>query len=376
LPRESIRRELRDYCECLFRGEYDSSKISLILTSLFNAFEYSLDDVMRFLEADVFKFKIPNTDAESSFGAVMELAIVDRNNPMAWAVLAHEFGHFLDNRAGLTKRAVEEFGAKMNTTLPAEIVKALERLCKEIVADLTGYYLQGPCSIIPLANMSMLIGCIQDTPIKFDGEHGAPTTRIEMIRALSKEDGIAISNLDGLLDALVVEEGQKETQLASEEQANRTLMHGFLTGFFDVVRPVIVEELGKHQLPRFQSDNFARGLQLSNNLASGLPIGAARIHSEESARAALLATKGPDSPAIRDKYYLLEERAVSVAEVITAACIHRLQTMSELYGRAFDANTVTEAFSIIAAGHESQDRLVFKSIDMIPMLEAENASAG
>ncbi len=248
LPRESIRRELRDYCECLFRAEFDSSKISLILTSLFNAFEYSLDDVMRFLEADVFKFKIPNPDSNSSFGTVMELAIVDRNNPVAWAVLAHEFGHFLDHNSGLTKRAVQEFGVKMNTTLPPETVKALERLCSEIVADLTGYYLHGPCSILPLVNMSILIGCIQEAPIKFDGEHGAPTTRIEMIRILCKEDGVDISQLDPLLDTLVAEENRKELQLPADEQAHRTLIHGFLTGFFDQVRPVILEELGKRKI--------------------------------------------------------------------------------------------------------------------------------
>ena len=47
LPRESIRRELTDYCRSLFNKEYNSSQISLLLTSLFNAFEYSLDDVMQ-----------------------------------------------------------------------------------------------------------------------------------------------------------------------------------------------------------------------------------------------------------------------------------------------------------------------------------------
>ena len=53
----------------------------------------------------------------------------------------------------------------MNTTFPAEIVQALERLGNEIVADLTGCYLHGPYSILPLVSMSLLIGCIQDVPI-------------------------------------------------------------------------------------------------------------------------------------------------------------------------------------------------------------------
>lgn len=329
---------------------------------------------MRFLELNVFKFKIPNPDSNSSFGTVMELAIVDRNNPIAWAVLAHEFGHFLDHDAGLTKRAVQEFGAKMNTTLPPETVKALERLCSEIVADLTGYYLQGPCSILPLVNMSTLIGCIQDTPIKFDGEHGAPTTRIEMIRILCKEDGLNVSQLDPLLDVLVTEETRKGLQLPPEEQAHRTLVHGFLTAFFDQVRPVILEELGKRKIARFLPNHYQRGVGLAKSLASGLPIGAARVHSDSDAREQLLSA-GPDSPEIRDKYFLLEETAVSVAEVVTAGCLNRLETAQALYSRAFSELTADGVFSRIAAGCESQDNLIFKSIDMISMLEAYSAPA-
>src|ERR1035437_7566105 len=46
LPRESVRREMLSFCRCLFRKEFDLKSISVLLTSIFNAFEYSLDDAM------------------------------------------------------------------------------------------------------------------------------------------------------------------------------------------------------------------------------------------------------------------------------------------------------------------------------------------
>jgi len=371
LPRESIRPELRAYCECLFRDEFQSTELSLILTSLFNAFEYSLDDVMRFLEADVFKFKIPDPKA-LSFGNVMELAIVDRNNPLAWAVLAHEFGHFLDHHNGLTKRAVQEFSSKSATPYPDEFIRALERLCTEIVADLTGYYLHGPCSILPLVNMSILIGCIQEPPIKFDGEHGAPTTRIEMVRKLCAEDNISITRITPQLDTLIVEEGQKEAALPPEERERRTLIHGFLTEFFDQVRPVILAELGRRSFTRFTAEHYRRANVLSDRLALGLPIGASRMHEDEKIADALHRAAG-NPKSLRDEYSLLEEQAASVSEVITAGWIHRVEHTPSLYGQSFTQSTQEGVFTSIASGLERQDELLFKSIAMIPMLESFHA---
>jgi hypothetical protein len=373
LPRESIRAELTNFCECLFRKEFDSSKLSLILTSLFNAFEYSLDDVMRFLEADVFKFKIPDPKA-LSFGNVMELAIVDRNNPLAWAVLAHEFGHFLDHDAGITKHAVEEFTKSATSTpFPDEFVRALERLCSEIVADLTGYYLQGPCSILPLVNMSILVGCIQEAPIKFDGEHGAPTTRVEMIRSLCRDDHIDISRISPHLETLMAEERHKEDGLSPVERTERGAIHQFLTVFFDRVRPVILDELGKRQLVRFTPAHYSRAETLSKRLATGLPIGASRVSTDEEARKQLVI--GRAEVGARDKYHLLAESAVEISEVITAGWINRTTRTVGLFAEAFAKKTREDVFRHLADGFRQEDDLLFRSIDMIPMLESYHAPA-
>jgi hypothetical protein len=73
---------------------------------------------------------------------------------------------------------------------------------------------------------------------------------------------------------------------------------------------------------------------------------------------------------------ILEERAVSVSEVVTAGWINRVEQSNELYLEAFSQSNPTNAFTRLASRLEEQDKLIFKSIDMIPMLEACHAPAG
>ena len=77
--------------------------------------------------------------------------------------------------------------------------------------------------------------------------------------------------MDPQLDTLIAEEHQEELQLPADQQAHRVLVHGFLTGFFDQVRPVILEELGKRQFARFVKSHYQRAILLSESLASGFP---------------------------------------------------------------------------------------------------------
>ena len=73
---------------------------------LYNAFEYSLDEQVKSLE--VYMSKIPDP-AKLNFGSVMELAIIDRDNPFSWGLLAHEFGHYLDDKHHISAPVATQF---------------------------------------------------------------------------------------------------------------------------------------------------------------------------------------------------------------------------------------------------------------------------
>src|ERR1043166_3912518 len=109
-----------------------------------------------------------------------------------------------------------------------------------------------------------------------------------MIKMLSKSDHLDITRINPQFETLVAEERQKELQLPPADQQQRTLIHQFLTGFFDQVRPIILEELEKRQFQRFQRIHYERAETLSKSLANGLPVGASRVHAAEEARKQLL----------------------------------------------------------------------------------------
>jgi hypothetical protein len=77
LPRESVPADLHYFCRTSLGEHYNGS---VILTSLYNAFEYSFDRALSsFLESIL---KVPDA-SKFPRGHVMELAMVDRDNPIA-----------------------------------------------------------------------------------------------------------------------------------------------------------------------------------------------------------------------------------------------------------------------------------------------------
>jgi hypothetical protein len=271
LPRESIRHEMISYCQCLFRKEFNLDKISIILTSVFNAFEYSLDDVMRTLSIDVFKMKVPNPN-DLPFGHVMELAVVDRDNPLAWAILAHEFGHYIDQTSGVSKTAAKDFVDRtFKSSATPQIHRTFERLCGEIVADLTAYYLLGPCSLAPILGMSLLAGLPLDRPIPFDGTHPVPATRFQLLDNLAVKDGMNSEWLRPVESALAAEL-QKEVNLTPQERKNRDAVDAYIKVFCDDVQDSILKELGKRGFKKFESVNFERSVKLADNLHRGCQL--------------------------------------------------------------------------------------------------------
>ena len=305
LPRESVRREMISYCECLFRKEFDLSRISILLTSVFNAFEYSLDDVMKTLSIDVFRMKVPNPD-DLPFGHVMELAVIDRDNPLSWGILAHEFGHYIDQTAHISENAARGFVAKtFKSAATEEVNRAFERLCGEIVADLTAYYLLGPCSIAPVLTMSLLAGLPLERPILFDGSHPVPTTRFKLLEQLST-DKMSMKPLQPLISALATEEALKEVNLTPQEQKYLKDVDAYVKIFFDEVQDPILAELRNRGLRQFTEKDFVEACTLEERLGKGLPIGAARVATDAELRADLAhLDRGQKEADLRAKYMRL-----------------------------------------------------------------------
>jgi len=377
LPRESIRHELVSYCECLFREEFKIERISIILTSVFNAFEYSLDDVMKILSIDVFRMKIPNPD-DLPFGHVMELAVVDRDNPLSWAILAHEFGHYIDHTAGMSKAVAKEFvDNTFKSAATPQIQRTFERIGDEIVADLTAYYLLGPCGIAPILSMSLLAGLTLDQPIPFDNVHPLPATRFQILADLAARDNIPMDWLNPLHDALLREETRKEAALTDAERLNRKSVDEYIRYFCNHVQDFVLQELQKKGFRKFLRDDFDRSIRLLENLRQGLPIGAARGLPDEEIRQRLfegdLYADDVDHAA---RFNLLKEGPVNPAEVLTAGWLFKIERTPSLIREAFKKDTDNKVFEVVASFVGNTDGLLLTSFEMISNLEKTHDSAG
>jgi hypothetical protein len=373
LPRESIRKEMHYFCKELFRPQYDSAELSIILTSVYNAFEYSLDAAIRSL--DVVIMKVPDPK-KLDFGHVMELAIIDRDNPLSWSVLAHEFGHYLDQKAQISRPLAIKF-VDEQIKPPADVRPALEKLfvglASEVLADLTSYYLLGPVSILPVINMELNFRMATDKPISFDGVHPFTTTRLQVITEVAAADQMTLSLFGAYIEALREDEESKVAKLSPDKQEERKQIKQFTELFAQGIRDSLLQSIAQFDLSRFSSPNLATAEELKGTLNKGVPIGSRRLQGDAEIQSALSQLKDTSTLSeCRTAFEMLKEAPVSVAEVLAAGWIANAEKKVVLLRDAFSHQNNDDVFPSMQKDLEAQDHLLMKSIEMISVVREVN----
>jgi hypothetical protein len=96
LPREAPEPQVFLVLEGCFGDEWQET--SVIMTNALSSYEYRIEDVLEKLE-DIGQHDLTQMRSLlkgfTRAGSVLAQAFVDRDNPLAWAVLAHEYGHAL-----------------------------------------------------------------------------------------------------------------------------------------------------------------------------------------------------------------------------------------------------------------------------------------
>ena len=362
LPRESVRGEMLSFCRCLFRREFDLHRISILLTSIFNAFEYSLDDALVGLNIEVLRAKTPKpndqTQKDLPFGHVMEVAMVDRDNPLSWPILAHEFGHYIDHNARLSERLTAEY-LKAEWPVPAssEVQDTFEKICAEIIADLSAYYFLGPCSVAPLLTMSLLSGLPRRYPLEFDGVHPLATARVQILEGIDAQKELPMDGFKPLIDALVTEERLAQARLTPEARKLVDDVHADAGALARCINSSMTDELAKHGFQRFAAANLAKAVELEGRLAQGLPIGAARKATDAQIQTAMLQlTDKSGEEAFRHTYGLLRDCPTHPGEVLTAGWFYKVKRLRSVVLGAFDARTEEGLFDTVRSFVEDTDK--------------------
>lgn len=140
LPVHDAFPETIDCLKIAFAHEYDRIEPSIILGTLFNAYEFDfLEQVERLL---------PEPSAiwrRNEKVVALQLPVCDRHSPTAWAVLAHELGHALDTKYGITTSVADSLGF-----ISAHPFRAWT---EEICADLIAAEFFGPAAILTIISI-------------------------------------------------------------------------------------------------------------------------------------------------------------------------------------------------------------------------------
>jgi len=316
--------------------------------------------------------KVPDPN-KLAFGHVMELAIVDRDNPLSWPILAHEFGHYIDQKFTISDPLTENFidtELKVPPTQRGHFRKIFKPLASELFADLTAYYLLGPVAILPVVNMELTFGMATEKPIPYDGVHPFTSTRLQVITDAAAADHMTLGLFGMYTQALNEDETAKVSRLPQSDQKERASVRQYTTFFAQRLRGVFLEKIAELNLARFNVEHFRTAEQLRTNLDGGIPIGCKRQVTDETIWDRLSQLTSASTVAeIRDAFALYREVPVRVAEVLTAAWIANAGRKIRALTDAFALGDIDGVFPFLQQSLERQDALVMKSIEMISVVK-------
>ncbi len=148
LPTPPVARETMAVLHGAFGDHYKEQSPSPLVGTIFNAFEF---DFLQVVEQRLPDLRNIVTSAERN--VVLQLAVCDRESPAAWAVLAHEMGHAIDDHATVSQQAVSVF--VKDQTSPA--FELLLNWCQEMCADIIAAEALGPASLLALLSIEYCI---------------------------------------------------------------------------------------------------------------------------------------------------------------------------------------------------------------------------
>lgn len=150
LPRPPIPPEV-DFCmQHSFGALYNTMNPTTILGSVFNALTY--DFFLKITE------RIPDVShimPKGTSDIFIELPISDRNSPLFWPILAHEIGHSIDRRLGISTEAVDQ----MFKSRDFFEYERTARWCREIAADFIAAKAIGPAPMLALVMLDTCFCC-------------------------------------------------------------------------------------------------------------------------------------------------------------------------------------------------------------------------
>lgn len=287
----------------------------------------------------------------------MGVAFMDRDNPLAWPVLTHEYGHTLDDAQHISSQII--YGDQAPSGEEEDAAGVTVSWTAELFCDFIAAQVLGPVSLIPILLVEM-------TQLQINREwiHHPPTpVRIALVREYLKKIGVSDSDFAAFFELYEFDYAQKVEKLESKDREKENVMRDLATKALSAVADNIATKVRSLALHAFTDVRLEVAKKLQETLKRGSPISAMRECLDEDLYGRLDSLA--EGAQIEDVYAVLrsfDEAPVHSAEILTAGWLYKLATFEGELQRSFEQpNCSLKIYSDYLA---RTDALLLKSLEL------------
>jgi hypothetical protein len=364
LPREApepqVFRVLRD----CFKDEWRNT--SVIMTNALASYEYRIEDVLEKLE-DIGQHELTRykglLKGFTRAGSVPAQAFVDRSNPLAWPVLAHEYGHALDEARGISKRLIYGSEAEDRTSSKEFLVKWVS----EVFADFVAARVLGPASLVPFLLLEMTRSSLPKG-LEEVKSHPPANLRLALVREYMNRLGVATDEFEGVFALYEFDYARKLTALDETEREAKDQREEPIGTFLRSNFTTIASEVDSLGLRPFGQRQLENAKELQKKLQFDLPISSLRYTKDDQILSELNSLVGSKSAPGRVYEVLsnFNETPATSSEILTAGWLYKLASYEEHLKESFSAAASPTSASLNGYGDylARTDELLLRSIEL------------
>ncbi len=326
LPRETVEPQIFLLLRDCFGEAWRETPV--IMTNELTSYEYRIDDVLD--QLDIGQHSLEEwrrlLKGFTRGGSVLAQAFVDRDNPLAWAVLAHEFGHALDG-----KRISREIVYGDQAVEPRAAEKDPKvKWAAEIFADFVAARVLGPASQMPILLLEMsrptLVRASDEAP-----SHPPTTVRLALVREYLKGLGVGTGRFDEVFELYNFDYARKLSALDEAERSRRKEIEAVVEGFLRSHVVAVAAKVNSLSVRTFGDREFGHARKLERQLQSDLPISSFRHASDDQILPELNSLVG--SGSVPERVYEVlsgfDETPSTSSEILTAGWLYKLASFEE-----------------------------------------------
>lgn len=327
LPREAVEPQVFHMLRGSFKNVWNDS--SIVTTNALEAYEYRVEDVLANLR-DIGQHGLSRwRDLLKGFtpaGSVLAQAFIDKDNPLAWPALAHEYGHAIDDEGKICRRILR---GELNAEHFSPETRDIEvKWTSEIFADFVAARVLGPISQIPILLLEMsrpsLVGIRDEAPA-----HPPTTVRLALVREFLGDPSMTANKFEDIFEIYNFDYSQKFAKLGEKERSLRKEVEKMVDNLKAHIESV-AEKVNSLEVSEFGPQQMGNASRLQVHLTMDLPLSSVR----ETTDVGILENLDTLSPeATRESVYsalsAFNEVPATSAEILTAGWLFKLSSFEE-----------------------------------------------